>query len=362
MPTYLFGIVESTLEGPLGITGLDGQSPVHLLCRQGIGAVVSEYRGEPLGTLPQQELLRKLLAHQQVVERAMLHHAVLPVRFGTVLDGPAEATAVLAQGFQSLQEALRVMHDKVEMDVAATWELEPVLREVAQEEAIVRARAALAGQGPPTLEQRVQMGQMVKAALDRRRAQYRQRAVAHLAPLAVDMAQNALVSDSLVMNTAFLVPRARQQAFEEAIRQLDQRFMGHIAFRIIGPLPPYSFSTVEVGRLTAQQIESARRLLGLEGQAVEAGVRKAYRRLAAQAQQAPAEGDGGARERLAQLRQASEMLLRCCRAGVPIQQDLSRLVGTGPDRQGLFFVTVKRSESQDIESSRFGAAEVAGVP
>ena len=73
--------------------------------------------------------------------------------------------------------------------------------------------------------------------------------------------------------------------FERRVHRLDALFEGQIDFRIVGPLPPYTFCTVEVMRVTARQREEARRALGLPDEELdERVIRGAYRRAAAAAQ------------------------------------------------------------------------------
>ncbi|MDP2951739.1 MAG: GvpL/GvpF family gas vesicle protein, partial [Chloroflexota bacterium] len=97
-PLRLHGIVKATDDLVLGIGGGDGAGPVQVLAASGLGCVVSACRGEDLGTLSREELVKRLFAHQQVVELVMEQQAVLPVKFGTVLDDTPEVLDLLRQG------------------------------------------------------------------------------------------------------------------------------------------------------------------------------------------------------------------------------------------------------------------------
>jgi len=107
------------------------------------------------------------------------------------------------------------------------------------------------------------------------------------------------------------VERANQEEFDSRVRQLNDLFHDRINFRIIGPLPPYSFATVEVTRLSPEKIEEARQLLGLGEVISEAEVRRAYRHLAAETHP-DRKGDEMAKVRFAKLRQASDLLIAYC--------------------------------------------------
>lgn len=350
---YLYGIIGTGEALNLVIRGVDGLAPVYAVVREGLGAVVSAYTGEAPRALPRETLVRCLFAHQQVVERVMHDHTVLPMQFGTVLESAQEVLDLLAQGHREFVAALASIRDRVEIEVAATWSTDQVLQEISREDAVVRAREAVALKGQPTLEDRVGLGQLVKARLDQRRDSYRDQMVRLLSPLAVDVAPNALVSDELVMNVAFLVEQHRQREFDAAVEKLDELFQSKIFFRVIGPLPPYSFSSVAVTRVTPEQVEEAQRALGLAGAPSQAEVRKAYRRLAAQEHRNLRPEVGPVSDRLAGLRRAAELLVDHGRArneaerGGRNSQDSS-----AADR--LFLIAIKRTASDEIDPARFG--------
>lgn len=354
---YFYGIIEGTKEVALDVPGVNNAGPVRIVLHDGLGCVISEYDGEAFGALPRQDLVKLLFAHQQVVEHVMQGRTVLPVKFGTTLESHKEVRDLLAQANHDLGKALDLMRDKVEVEVAATWDIKRVLQEVGQEEEVVRAREDVAAKGSPTLDDKVRLGQVVKTCLDRRRDAYRERMLEFLRPLAVDVAPNAMVSDEMVMNVAFLVEQARQQEFDERVRVLDSHFDNQVTFRVIGPLPPYSFSTVEVTRLSEAQVEEARQELELPAVFAEAEVRQSYRRLAAREQRKVQRGAKASADGLARVRQASEILLAWCRAQAshPPAADGGPL-GVNGKRGCFFIVAVRGTGYQEIDAARFGGA------
>jgi hypothetical protein len=356
---YVYGVVDTAADQEVcgGVAGPDGTGPVGIVAQSGIGCVISACRDEDLRAASRETLVRRLLAHQQVIEQVTQEHTVLPVKFGTTLDSPGDVRALLAHAHHDLGQALDLMRDKVEVEVAATWDLKRALQEVAQEQEVARAREAFAASGCPTLDDKVRLGQVVKACLDRRRDACRERMLEVLQPLAVDVAPNALLAEEMVMNVAFLVERERQQEFDEQVRVLDSLFDNQFTFRVIGPLPPYSFSTVEVTHLSQEQVEQARQELELPAVFMEAEVRRAYRRLAAQEQRKASPGASPHAGRLARARQASEVLLawRRAQASHPPAADGGSLTGNGK-MDCLFVVAVHGTRYQEINAARFGVA------
>lgn len=327
---YIYGVIADGNETALDIPGLGGSGSVYTIAYQGLSFALSDYPGREFGSMPKEEVVRCLLAHQVVLEHIMREHTVLPVKFGTILATSEEVRGLLSQGYQQFADALAWIQDKVEVEVAATWDTGQVLGEISTEPEIAQARESIASRLAQILEDRVRLGQMVKVSLDQRRDSYRERMIDFLKPAAVDVQPNVLVSEAMVMNVAFLVEKARQEEFDSGVRQLNDLFQNQIEFRIIGPLPPYSFATLEVTRPGPSLIEEARQLLGLGPLFFEPQVRKAYRRLAAQTHPDRQPGEE-ANKRFIRLRQAADLLIVYCRGGVGLDGFLIDIKRSGGD-------------------------------
>ena len=352
---YLYAVIDSSVDNELDSPGLDGKGLVSVIAGRGLGCLVSHYEGEPFEAQSKEVILRNLLTHQRVVERAMKGHTVLPVKFGTLLSDPREVEAFLSSHCPLLTQALESIRDKVEVEVAATWDTGRVLQELSTEKEIANAREAMARR-EPTVADRIRLGQMVKGHMDRRRKAYQERMIGLLSPVAVDVAFNALVSDAMVMNVAFLLEKSSYSLFEDKVSALDRAFRNDIDFRVIGPLPLYSFSTLAVEKLRRQEIRHAMDLLGLQRIESEAEVRRAYRWLAAEKQHGPntAVHIGVPPD---DLKRASDILLRCLRARDAYHEEPAsrRALNIDAVEDMLMVATTTRSQ-EDIEPARFGAA------
>lgn len=344
-PTYLYAITDRCESGEqdLGLLGLDGLSPARLVAHAGLGCVVSRHLGDDPRTVARDKLFRHLLRHQQIVEAVMRERTVLPVRFGTVVEDPSEIALFLEQARDSLAGALESARGKIEVEVAATWDLARALGAVRRETVVAGAVKVLAAAGDPSTVDKVRLGRLVKVAMDCRKDTYREMMLARLGPLAHGVVSNALLSEELVMNVAFLIDRARQAEFDRQIRELDRLTGNEIRLRTIGPLPPYSFHTVDVRRVSAQEVKAARVALGLSGKESEREARMAYRNLVVKERRAVAPQAIGSSTGVAELRHASEVL-RALRRHRPAGDD-------GP----YFAVSIGGVAQQDVDPARFGA-------
>lgn len=270
-------------------------------------------------SMRKEEIIPHLYAHQAAIEEVLRGCTVIPVKFGTTARDEEEVRTILEKGYLQLRAALEAVEGKIELDVVALWrDLDSILQEIGEEEEIRSAKAAAESRpacavaaGRPlkvTTEERVRIGKMVKARLDRRREELVVEIVHALEGLAQDLCPHALLDDRMILNMAVLVERSREGEVGQALERLNGGCAERVDFRCIGPLPPYSFSTVEIRRFAAEEIERARGLLGLGERAGPLDAKAAYRRLAHQCHPDTAPVRQGAGERFEQVTQAYRML------------------------------------------------------
>jgi hypothetical protein len=290
----MYAVLSGDAHLDLGSIGIpDGLTRVVSVEAGGITAAVSEYQGAAIRDLPQVQRLGHLLVHQQVLEQLLERAAdreLLPIKFGTVLSGEDEVRALLTRYRAPLLAALQDVGGAVEVDLSATWDVPSVLQAAASEPALAELRATLQSPEDATsrsseddTEMRVRAGKLAYETLERKREEYRRHVVEQLVPLVRDAEPNPIPSDDVVLNVAFLVDRAQISQFDDLVERLGAELEDRLSFRYVGPLPPYSFATVQISRPDPSEIEAARELLALGDIVTKEELRGRYRELAAQA-------------------------------------------------------------------------------
>ena len=322
---YLYGIIMGSGDTVLGVKGMVGSSIVSTIAHEGLSCVVSDYTGGSFKLMSKEELAQRMVTHQVVVEQVMKKHPILPLKFGTVLATADEVHDLLAQGHPQFFLTLLWIQDKAEIEVVSTWTGGRVL-----EENGAGLEMLPAGDSLPQ--------QPVEAPAEQRPQSYLERMIGFLQPISVDLQAHPPGWGEKAASVAFLVAQANLDAFQGRIKQLNALFFNQIDFQVIGPLPPYSFATVEAFKPDPEAIEEARRMLNLSEVDCEVEVRKAYRRLASESHPGQKPGENLARTRLAALRRASDLLVAYCR----------RQAEDG----GSFLISVRRSRVDEIRPPR----------
>jgi len=236
---YLYCIIEAGDElelGPLGIG--DEANPVYTVHHGGFAAVVSAT--PDLRHHPNRE---NLLAHEHVVELVMREHTVIPMSFGTVLPSEADVIALLRGAASALTEALAAVRGRIELGLTVVWDRDRALSDLeAVHEPIRTLRDSITQErNGSNYFTRMQLGQLVEQALETRAHELMLAVYEPLRPLSVSSRAGKLIGDDMLLNVTFLVDRAREDDFNQAVERRTTRYQGLLSFKYTGPWPPYSF-------------------------------------------------------------------------------------------------------------------------
>ena len=247
--TYIYCIARAQPfeQGDLPFTtpGLGGpDKPVRLLTYDDVAAVVSDATRDDYNVTRE-----NLLAHQRVIMQAMTRSDVLPVSFGTVADRDQQIQEQLLRGAaDDLHRALAEVQGCIELELKVLWNEERLFAEIMAENDDIRAlRDNLAGQPPEATQyERIQLGERVAAAIQRKSEAEAAALLEALEPLAVATRVNENQTDMMLLNAAFLVDKSQEQAFDAKVQALGEAQAGRQIFQYVGPLPPYNFVDIRV--------------------------------------------------------------------------------------------------------------------
>ena len=231
---YVYGVVgETRLPKRLADRGL------RLVPSGTVAALVAELPASPVTATR-----RNLLEHADIVEDAFGWTTILPMRFGVVLADEEAVREVLLDANAELLESLLERHSSTaELTLKATYEEDAVLADVVASSPRV-ARLRRRYRDAPSMEAGLNLGETVAAELGARRDRDASRVLDALAPLVLDVRAGEVSLENGVVNLAFLVERDRVDDIEAELEKLSAELSPPVHFKLVGPLPPYSFVDV----------------------------------------------------------------------------------------------------------------------
>jgi len=280
---YIYGIIDSDAEEPFGPCGITACEMVYTISFHDISAVVSDSEIVDYTCMRKDTLARLLLRHQKTIEKIMgLEHPVIPMRLGTFVSDKTEVKDILTKGYSLTKEIFGKIKDKIEIDVAAAWsDFNSVLKEAAEEQEIKEIKERLlADPKGVTVDEQMKVGLMVKKALGQKREIIASQIHSALEAVSQEFKEHELMDDKMVINKAFLINRAKQKDFYKRVEELNTKFDEKLNFRCVGPLPPYSFYTLEIKRMGFEELDQARKRLQLNDTATKDEIKKAHQELA----------------------------------------------------------------------------------
>jgi hypothetical protein len=247
MNVCLYGVVDRSVEFPDEVVGIGGR-PVQLVGYREVDALFSRFEGDWVDTTR-----ANLSTHSQVVEAAMHHGTVLPVRFGVLFhDRDAVVDDFLKPNHAHFSRLLHQLAGCMEFRVQARYLPDVVVREaVSHHPAIGRLQARVRGRPTDaTYYDRIRLGEKVVQIVDAIKVRDAGELLAVLAANALEHRVLPAKSEVLALNAAFLVDGRRRLRFDHAISRLASEQESRMAVRVVGPLPPWDFVDLHVGAAT----------------------------------------------------------------------------------------------------------------
>ncbi len=252
---YLYCFASSALLSAIEAGGVDGKNPVFLQPCTDVVAVVSFVSAEEFSGLSDEngtaELARVgLLAcrHEEVVERAMLHSPVLPMRFGTIFDSQKSLQSRLEKCHEGIKIFLHTVSGMEEWAVKAFLNRAVACGQYLEETLAAQGREMPLSRGALYLKER-RMRAFCQDAVSRLVEEICKSAGEQLARIAGDLrVRKPLACEppeggrDMIINWAFLVSRDKVSDFCAGVRGANEQCaVPGLVFEVSGPWPPYSF-------------------------------------------------------------------------------------------------------------------------
>ena len=260
-PLYVYGVLPAATPAAAHAGGIGvGGGAVTRVTSDDLAVLVSHADAAPVA-----RTRRNLLAHTSVLERAMPHATVLPLRFATVVPGAAALTACLDANRAAFRAALRDIDGQVELGVKAIWRSGLVFTDIVERDQALRQLRDRLRTRPAseTYYERIELGRRVEAALAERRGSESNAILEELLPLAERVGRAAAARGRYdIQPRLFSTPR-NGTTLRRGAAGVGGPFRGPHGIPLRGPCAAVQFRDA-AGRL-AHRTRHGRRLMGAVG-------------------------------------------------------------------------------------------------
>ncbi len=278
---HLYGVIEASENlnfGPIRV----GNQEFYALNHEELSAIVSNTPFTDYKTMTKDVVIRYLLDHQKVVESVMGSYPIIPFKFGSLAHSEKEVEQILTQGSNLFKSLLPWVRERVEFELVASWDREKVFKALYEEESEIQFLQEIIKRKSEedALLEKIKLGKLVSQHLIKRRYLFKDKILSQLKGCVESQCDHDVMDDLMILNTAFLLRKEMESELDRRIQYLDHTFLGKVCFKVIGPLPLYSFGCIEAEWVSAGEIREALALLGLNENASSTDVRNAYYRKA----------------------------------------------------------------------------------
>lgn len=339
---YIYGIVPN-FYGSEHFRSLE-KAGVSAIPLQNISAIVSNAEMESMA-VSNRESTNKMLEHyhntiEQVI--ALGFYMILPMKPGTYVNTKQEVLTILAKGHDLFISSFNQTENMTEVDLTVSWiDFGGLLKDLSSHPQIVELRDSIIKKnGSFSQADHVKTGILVREKLSEKNKQIEVKILNVLTSLSTNLKLHEVLNDQIISNAAFLIKRNLKDKFIQMIGQFNEEYRGMLNFRLTGPLPCYSFYTIEVKELSPEKIASAKRELGLNEEPLEPVVRRAYLDYA-RVFHPDSHQDNGDDERFKRIRMAYHTLLEYSMAVKQSSEIEAASLINEKDIQKMFLVKVK---------------------
>lgn len=275
---YIYGIVPNSYSADM-FKSLEGLG-VYAIPFQNISAIVSDRYKIELENLTRELLGHLLVHHQKTVENLQSRgfSMIIPMRFGKVMQTKKDVEKILTNGYDLIMSTFEKIENMIEIDVVATWaDFTQILQEMSTHPDIVAMKAELQNNSSKQIQvSQVSIGMLVQKLIKAKNSLVELNILHQLSAIYKDMKTHEVMDDQMVTNSAILIKKENQLRFEQLVVSIDQEFQGKLNIKMVGPLPCYSFFTLDVDELNPVHVFNAKAELGLNDFTTENEIKKAY--------------------------------------------------------------------------------------
>ncbi len=266
---YIYALIAG-VEQPelLDSVEINGKTePVFAVWYNDVGFAVSVAEEFTQETLTDEAALNWYIKHLKVIETLSKTFTTVTAKIGMTLENVAVAREILEKSAGQLQTIVVDMKDKAEFDLIISWrDLQKVMTAAGDELEIKSFKEQLMKQGQITPAEIQKIGEMMGAALARRKREVQELVIRELGTRAEKFTILAATGDQIAVNSAFLTTldqgRAIKRKLNAVVGTLETGYgINQLEVRFIGPLPPKNFAAIEFKLITAGDLAAAKATL-----------------------------------------------------------------------------------------------------
>lgn len=232
--------------------------------------------------LSKETLVKSLIDYQKFLEDVLKKEDIIPFKFGTLVQDESEVLKLLKVKYPTFKSLLNLYHDLCEFSVTATWSNPKAIFEALLREDNSLLELKKKAEVTQDSTDKIKVGQRLQTVLLSKNSDIDAVISQTLKKISQDSTSHEKMDDFMIYHESHLVQKNDMSIFYECLEELNQTLNEsgrQVQFKVIGPLPVYSFATVFVRHIPKADLEKAQNLLGIGPSSSFDEIQRAYTHL-----------------------------------------------------------------------------------
>ncbi|MFY9457895.1 MAG: GvpL/GvpF family gas vesicle protein [Candidatus Spechtbacterales bacterium] len=260
---YIYCVVNENKDRNLGRIGIKNEE-VLFIPHKDIAVAVSAIETGSFDSLTKERITEYAAVHQRVQEALLNEYDVVPMAFGMIAQSEEDVIEILEKCYLQFKATLLGISGKVEFALQVFWDKERVLNEIFHANPDIQKWKG------------ARLGKALYERAESKKIEYFKNVSAILKNALHDVRENKLTDEKMIANLSLLIGKSQESELDAKMAQLGATYEGQLRFKYIGPMPPYSFTSVNFKIGNFELIDRARKALELGEQSTFENIKRSY--------------------------------------------------------------------------------------
>lgn len=262
---YLYGV----LAGEVGVKPCEvnvngGSIKIDSLTLGDISVVFSMVLPDFLSRCTRNEILDWIVRHQQVISYLYSRSKVIPFKVGATVGSIGELASLMQANGDFFLNILKAIKELDEWNVVIGFaNLQRAVLMAGEETAVRMLKEQIRKKGCTTREDLIEVGQLIQKILTGWKKRVAGQFINEVKSITDCTFYNNQLDEGTLLSMAVLTTREGADKIAEILNSLPGD--PDLSARMVGPMPPHSFYTLEIKGISEESLKNALNILGLAG-------------------------------------------------------------------------------------------------
>ncbi|MFZ5649725.1 MAG: GvpL/GvpF family gas vesicle protein [Bacillota bacterium] len=241
-----------------------GQIKLDYVTWEGISVIFSMVPADFLSICSRKEFFDWMIVHQQVLNYVYERAKVIPFKVGSSVGKVSNLQTMIESNGRLFKDILKTIQDVDEWNIIVSFsDMQQVLLKAGEAPAVKDLKEEIRKKHCVTREDLIPVGRLIQAVLNNWKKQIADQIIREVKSITDNIFINDTVDESTLLSMSFLSIPAGVDKIIDILNSFPEE--ADLSVKLVGPMPPHSFYTLEVKSIDKEKLARALNTLGIAG-------------------------------------------------------------------------------------------------